>query len=119
STIYTIEAEGIKFCHLGDLGQTQLTDEQLEEIGSVDLLMIPVGGTYTVSSQEASKIISQIEPKLVIPMHYQLPHLKLKLDDVKKFLKAMGENSIIPQEKLQIKQNALPKEGLEIAVLMP
>ncbi|MBU3934367.1 MBL fold metallo-hydrolase, partial [Patescibacteria group bacterium] len=55
STIYTIEAEGIKFCHLGDLGQTQLTDEQLEEIGSVDLLMIPVGGTYTISSQEASK----------------------------------------------------------------
>ena len=117
-TIYTIETEGMKFCHLGDLGQSQLTDEQLEELGSVDVLMIPIGGTYTISSQEASKIISQIEPKIVIPMHYQLPHLKLKLDDVKKFLKVMGKNSIMPQEKLQVKQNALPKEGMEIAILL-
>ncbi|MBU4204802.1 MBL fold metallo-hydrolase [Patescibacteria group bacterium] len=118
-TIYTIEAEGMKFCHLGDLGQSQLTDEQLEEIGSVDVLMIPIGGTYTISSQEASKIISQIEPKIVIPMHYQMPNLKLKLDDVKKFLKVMGKNSIIPQEKFQVKENALPKEGMEIVILMP
>jgi len=119
NTIYTIEAEGIRFCHLGDLGQSQLSNEQLEEIGSVDVLMIPIGGTYTISSQEASKITSQIEPKIVIPMHYQLPHLKLKLEDVKKFLKVMGKNSIIPQEKLQVKQNNLPKEGLEIAILLP
>lgn len=119
NTIYTIEAEGMKFCHLGDLGQSELTDEQLEEIGSVDVLMIPVGGVYTISSQEASKIISQIEPKIVIPMHYQLPHLTLKLDDVKKFLKVMGKNSIVPQEKFQVKQNTLSKEGMEIVILMP
>ena len=117
--IYIFEAEGIRFCHLGDLGQAQLTDEQLEEIGSIDVLMIPVGGEgYTVSGQEASKIIFQIEPKIVIPMHYELPHLKYKLDSVNKFLKAMGKNSVIPQEKLQIKQNALPKEGMEIVVLI-
>lgn len=121
-TIYIFEAEGIRFCHLGDLGQTQLTNEQLEEIGSIDVLMIPVGGEgNTISGLEASKIISQIEPKIVIPMHYELPNLKYKLDSVNKFLKAMGKNSAIPQEKLQIKQNALPKEGteIEIAVLMP
>jgi len=118
-TIYSIEAEGIKFCHLGDLGQLQLTDEQLEEVGSIDVLMIPIGGGSTISSQEASKIISQIEPKIVIPMHYQLPSLKLKLEDVKKFLKVIGKNSIIPQEKFQIKQSALPKEGMEVVILMP
>ncbi len=118
-TIYSIEAEGIRFCHLGDLGQSQLTDEQLEEVGSIDVLMIPIGGGSTISSQEASKIISQIEPKIVIPMHYQLPSLKLKLEDVKKFLKVMGKNSIIPQEKFQIKQSVLPKEGMEIVILMP
>lgn len=119
-TIYTIEAEGIRFCHLGDLGQAQLTDQQLEEIGQVDVLMLPVGGGgFTITGQEASKIISQIEPKIVIPMHYHLPKLKIKLDGVEKFLKAMGKNSITPQEKLQVKSNTLPKDGMEIVVLMP
>jgi len=120
NTIYTIEVENIRFCHLGDLGQKQLTDEQLEKIGSVDILMIPVGGVYTISSVEAIKIISQIEPKMVIPMHYALPKLTLKLDEVAKFLKAMGKNSIEPQDKLTVKASALPKEGeMEIVVLKP
>jgi L-ascorbate metabolism protein UlaG (beta-lactamase superfamily) len=119
NTIYTIEAEEIKFCHLGDLGQKQLTDEQLEKIGAVDVLMIPVGGEFTISSQEAQRIISQIEPKIVIPMHYQLPKLNLKLDDASKFLKAMGKNSVVPQDKLTIKSSALPKDGMEIVVLQP
>jgi L-ascorbate metabolism protein UlaG (beta-lactamase superfamily) len=119
-TIYAFEAEGIKFCHLSDLGQSQLTNEQLEEIGSVDVLMVPVGGGgFTVDGQAASKIISQIEPKIVIPMHYHLPGLKMKLDDTSKFLKAMGKNSIVPQEKLQVKLSTLPKEGMEVVVLMP
>lgn len=119
NTIYTIEAEDLKFCHLGDLGQNQLTDEQVEEIGHVDILMIPVGGQYTISSQEAVKIVSQIEPRVVIPMHYDIPHLKIKLDGVDKFLKAMGKKSVIPQEKLQIKLSALPKDGTEVTILLP
>ncbi|MBI2054369.1 MAG: MBL fold metallo-hydrolase [Candidatus Staskawiczbacteria bacterium] len=119
NTIYTIEAEEMKFCHLGDLGQKQLTDEQLEKIDSVDILMIPVGGTYTISSTEAQKIISQIEPKIVIPMHYHLPGLKIQLDDVSKFLKTMGKNSIAPQEKLTVKASALGKDAMEIVILQP
>lgn len=121
STIYTIEAEDMRFCHLGDLGQKQLTDEQLEKIGNVDVLMVPVGGAgFTVSSLEAQKIISQIEPRIVIPMHYAIPKLKMDLDDVSKFLKTMGKNAIAPQDKLTIKQNALPKEGgMEIVILQP
>lgn len=118
NTIYTIEADGIKFCHLGDLGQKQLTDEQLEKIGSVDILMIPVGGVYTISSVEAQKIIGQIESKIVIPMHYELPKLNVKLDSVDKFLKSMGKNSIEPQDKFVIKASALPKDSdMEIVVL--
>lgn len=119
NTIYTIEAEDIKFCHLGDLGQKQLTDEQLEKIGNVDVLMIPVGGEFTISSQEAQKIVGQIEPRVVIPMHYDIPKLKMKLDDVSKFLKAMGKNSVVPQDKYTVKQSTLPKEGTEIVVLQP
>src|SRR5438046_3096229 len=103
NTIYTIEAEDIRFCHLGDFGQKELTDEQLEKIDRVDVLMIPVGGTFTIDGHEAAKLIGQIEPKIVIPMHYALPKLKLELDGVDKFLKAMGKNSIEPQDKLVVK----------------
>ena len=120
NTIYTIEAEDIRFCHLGDFGQKELTNEQLEKIGTIDILMIPVGGEYTISSSEATKIVGQIEPKIVIPMHYELPKLKFKLDDVGKFLKAMGKNSIDPVDKLNIKASNLLKEGaMEIIVLQP
>ncbi|PJE69583.1 MAG: MBL fold metallo-hydrolase [Candidatus Staskawiczbacteria bacterium CG10_big_fil_rev_8_21_14_0_10_38_10] len=119
NVIYVIEAEDMKICHLGDLGQRQLTDEQLEKIGSVDILMIPVGGTFTISAKEAQKIISQIEPKIVIPMHYLLPKLKVKLDDVDKFSKVMGKNSMEAQDKFSVKASVLPKEGMEIVILKP
>jgi L-ascorbate metabolism protein UlaG (beta-lactamase superfamily) len=121
NTIYVIEAEDMRICHLGDLGQKQLTDEQLEKIDSVDILMIPVGGTYTVDSSAAQKIISQIEPLIVIPMHYDIPKLKTKekLDGVEKFLKTMGKNSITPVDKLAIKSSTLPKDTMEIVTLQP
>jgi len=117
--IYTIEAEELRFCHLGDLGQKQLTDEQLDKIGQVDILMIPVGGEYTIDSSLASKIISQIEPRIIIPMHYALPKLKIKLDSVEKFLKTMGKLNIAPVDKFTIKVSSLPKDGMEIVVLQP
>ncbi len=120
NTIYTIETENIRFCHLGDFGQKELTDEQLEKIGHVDILMIPVGGTYTISSAEATKIIGQIEPKIVIPMHYALPKLSVDLDDVDKFLKAMGKTGVQPQDKLTVKTSTLPKDSdMEIVVMQP
>src|SRR3989344_9129799 len=109
----------MRCCHWGDLDQKQLTDDQLDKIGQVDILMIPVGGTYTISSAEALKVIGQIEPKVVIPMHYALPKLKVELDGVDKFLKAMGKNSIEPQDKFTIKASLLPKEGeTQIVVLV-
>ncbi len=118
NTIYMFEAEQMRFCHLGDLGQAQLTDEQLEKIGRVDILMIPVGGVYTISGAEAAKIIAQIEPKIVIPMHYALPKLKVELDDLAKFLKSMGKSDITPVDKLTIKQKELPKEGVTDIVVL-
>ncbi len=119
NTIYVIEAEEMRFCHLGDLGQKQLTDEQLEKIDGVDVLMIPVGGTYTIDSSEAQKIISQIEPRIVIPMHFAMPKSKSKLDDLSKFLKTMGKNSVVPQDKFVVKSSTMPKDGMEIVVLQP
>ena len=118
-TIYTFESEGIKICHLGDLGQKELTDEQLEKIGEVDILMIPVGGVYTISAKEAAKIISQIEPKIVIPMHYQIPKLKVKLEGLDKFLKMMGVKAPEVLKKLSISKKNLPTEGMKIIILKP
>ena len=119
NTIYTLESEEIKICHLGDLGQKELTDEQLEKIGEVDILMIPVGGVYTISAKEAAKIISQIEPKIVMPMHYHIPKLKIKLEGLDKFLKMMGVKTPEISKKLSVSQKNLPSEGMKIIILKP
>ncbi len=118
-TIYIIEVEELRLCHLSDLGQKELTSEQLEKIGEIDILMIPIGGIYTISTKEAIKIISQIEPKITIPMHYQLPKLKIKLDGLDKFLKTIGIKSIEPLNKLSIKKKDLSEEEAKIIVLKP
>ena len=119
NTIYTIEAEDLKLCHLGNLIQKELTEEQLEEIGDIDILMIPVGGSYTISAKEALRIMAQIEPKITIPMNYALPKLKIKLDRLDKFLKSLGIKTIDSLSKLTIKQKDLPSEEAKIVVLKP
>lgn len=119
NTIYTIEAEDIRICHLGDLGQKELTSDQIEKIGEIDILMIPVGGVYTISAKEAVKIMSQIEPSITLPMHYQLPKLKIKLEGLDKFLKTMGIKRLQPQPKLTIKKKDIQSEEAKIIILNP
>ncbi|MBI3305062.1 MBL fold metallo-hydrolase [Candidatus Parcubacteria bacterium] len=89
-TIYTIELENIRFCHLADLGQKKLTQEQIGQIGEVDVLFVPVGGTYTIGPVEAAEVVSHIEPRVVIPMHYRVPGLTLPLEPAARFFKEMG-----------------------------
>jgi L-ascorbate metabolism protein UlaG (beta-lactamase superfamily) len=119
NTIFVIEAEELKICHLGDFGQKELSEEQVEEIGDIDILLIPVGGKYTIDGKGAQKVISQIEPKIVIPMHYQIPKLKIKLDPLDSLLKVMGVKTVEPQNKLTIKKKDLSElgEGMRIIVL--
>lgn len=119
NTIYTIECEDLRLCHLGDLGQKELVEEQLEKIGQIDILMIPVGGFYTISAKEATKILSQIEPKIIIPMHYQIPKLKIKLDGIEKFFRVLGIKKIEPIKKLIIKKKDLSPEEVKIILLSP
>lgn len=115
NTIYIIIMDGIRLAHLGDLGHV-LTDEQLEEVNGVDILFIPTGGIYTLDAKEAVEVIGQIEPRIVIPMHYQLPGLKIKLNPVEDFLKEMGLKEIKPLDKLVISRERLPEER-EVVVL--
>ncbi len=119
NTIYCLEVEDLKLCHLGDFGQKELTDDQLEKIGEVDILIIPIGGNFTISAKEAAKIMSQIEPKITIPMHYALQKLKVKLDPLDKFLKTFGLKSLAPVNKLSIKKKDISSEEAKIIVLKP
>ena len=117
--IYTLEAEEIRLCHLADLGQKELSSEQLDKIGEVDILMIPIGGTYTINSEEAIKIMSQIEPRITIPMHYKIPKLSIKLDPVDKFLKALNIKKLEASVKLSVKKKDISTEEAKIILLEP
>jgi L-ascorbate metabolism protein UlaG (beta-lactamase superfamily) len=119
TTIYTIETEQMSLCHLGDLGQKELTTNQLERIGDVDILMVPIGGKYTISAKEAIKVMAQIEPKIIIPMHYKIPKLKIKLAGSNDFLKSLGIKSIESTDKLLIKKGNLSEEEAKIIILKP
>ena len=120
--ISKIEVEDMTLCHLSDLGQKELTPEQIDAIGEIDILLIPVGGKFTVDAKDASEIVSQIEPKIVIPMHYKIDGLKLELDGIDKFLKVMGEEKIAPLPKLKVSTKDLPNDDddeTKIVVLEP
>lgn len=119
NTIFVIEAEDLRICHLGDFGQEELSEEQMEAIGEVDVLLLPVGGKNTISAKEASRIMNQLEPKITIPMHYWLPGLKTKLDSLDKFLKIFGIKSLEATKKLSIKKKDLSPEEAKIVVLKP
>ena len=115
NTIYLIKAEDMTLCHLGDLGQDKLDDGQVEEIGDVDILMVPVGGTYTIDAKEAAGIVGQIEPKIVIPMHYKIKDLKVEVSGPDKFLKEIG---LSPEkvDKFKIAKKNLPAEEMKLVM---
>lgn len=107
--IYQISIDGINIVHLGDLGHI-LTDEQSRLIEAVDILMVPVGNKYTLNIEDAAKVVADLEPKIVIPMHYQIEGLKIEgLLDVKPFLKEMGAENVTAVPRLNIVKDKLPE----------
>ncbi len=114
NVIYRLEIEEISVVHLGDLGHV-LDNKQLEHLVGVDILMIPVGGTYTLDSKNAVKVVSQIEPRMVIPMHYKVPGLKIDLEGVDSFIKELGIKPSY-EDKLKISKKELPQENMELVV---
>lgn len=109
NTVYKVLLDGVSLVHLGDLGHT-LSSDQVDQIGRCDVLMVPVGSMYTIGSQVAAKVVAQLEPKVVIPMHYKLPDLKFELLGVEGFLKEMGALGVVPVPKLSITKEKLPEE---------
>ncbi|MBM2825857.1 MAG: Zn-dependent hydrolase [Dehalococcoidales bacterium] len=107
NTIYLMDVDGVTVCHLGDLGHV-LTAAQVEEIGNVDVLLLPVGGVSTIDAAMAAKVVRQLEPKVVIPMHYKTEALSRELEPVEKFLTEMGVKELNPQPKLSLTRSSLP-----------
>lgn len=116
--MFTIMAEGMKIGFLSDLGQKELTSQQVEDLGNIDILIIPVGGTYTINAKDAAEIINQVEPGIVIPMHYKIPGLKVNIEDASKFLKEMGSEAIEPLPKLKVSAKDLPGKDEEMRIIL-
>lgn len=119
NTIFVIEMDKIRICHLGDLGH-KLDEKELEEVDGVDILMIPVGGSVTVNPSEAMQVVTQIEPKIVLPMHYNEEGLNQQvfgdLSSLDAFLKEAGDK-IENLPKLTVSFDSLPEEKQQIVVL--
>jgi len=119
NTIFRIEMDGITLVHLGDLGH-KLNDQITEKLDAVDVLMIPVGGYYTIDPSLASQIITALEPSIIIPMHYSTANmnkeLAAKIADVSVFLKEIGKEKTVPMPKLTVTKDRIGTEP-EVFVL--
>ena len=108
NTVYKLEFDEISFCHLGDIGEA-CTQEFCKKLGEVDVLFLPIGGTYTIDAEQAMAYVDMIQPKIVIPMHYRPGDGKLDIDGADKFLLQYNELNI-----LRIKgEISLTKEKIE------
>lgn len=116
NTIYYLLMDGLNIVHMGDFGQTKLSEEQVQSIAETDVLLIPVGGVYTIDGKGAAEVISQLEPKIIIPMHYKTPGLKFELEGVEGFLKEMGAENVLAQPKLSITKEKLPEEPMVVVL---
>jgi L-ascorbate metabolism protein UlaG (beta-lactamase superfamily) len=117
NTVYLIEIDDVRVCHLGDLGHG-LDDTDAETVSSVDVLLVPVGGRTVISAAEAAEVVRQLEPRYVVPMHYAIPGLKVELDGVERFLKEMAVTAMEPQPKLSVQASSGEFET-KVVVLEP
>jgi L-ascorbate metabolism protein UlaG (beta-lactamase superfamily) len=110
NTVFLFEFEELTICHLGDLNIVPTQAQVEEALGSVDVLLVPVGGGESLTAAQAAEVVSLLEPHIVIPMHYKVPDFESKLDPVSKFLKEMGLDKVPPQEVLKVSRGGLPDE---------
>ena len=124
NTVYVVHLDDIAFCHLGDLGHS-LTASQIDDIGEVDVVFAPVGdGSWVMKPDVLSEVISEIQPKLVIPMYNNNPQQRLEASDLaplETFVHQMGLKEYQVQEKLAVSVSTLPREDEEtqFAILRP
>jgi L-ascorbate metabolism protein UlaG (beta-lactamase superfamily) len=115
NTIFTIKINNIQLCHLGDLGHV-LSDNELAEIGPVDILFIPVGGFYTIDREEATRVTEQIKPRILIPMHFKTDKCGFPIAPVEDFLKGKTNINRLKSSETTFEKATLPQQ-MEIVVL--
>jgi len=116
NTVFSIELEGVKLCHLGDLGH-HLTAAQAEELGAVDVLLLPVGGVSTIDAAQAAEVVRLIGPKIVIPMHYRIAGVSDDLDELEPFLRHIGLGQSEPLPRLNVSRSLLSQEATRVVVM--
>lgn len=117
-TVFLIESEDIRILNLTHIKDWNMKENEIEELGEIDILILPVGGNTVLSASSAAKVVNEIEPKIVIPSHYKTKDLILDLDPLEKFIKEMGGKSEA-MEKLTVKKKDLQEEGTKVVVLEP
>ena len=117
-TAFLIESEDVRILNLTHIKDWNMKEDEIEELGEIDILLLPIGGNTVLSASSASKVVNELEPKIVIPSHFKMTGLILDLDGPEKFLKEMGGKSQ-PLEKLTIKKKDLQEEGTKVITLEP
>lgn len=118
-TAFLIESEGVKILNLAHIKEFSMKEEELEALGDIDILILPIGGGDVLDAASASKVVNQIEPKIVIPSHYNIDGLKITAGTLEKFIKEMGGKSE-NMDKLIIKKKDLSdQETIKIITLDP
>ncbi len=116
NTVFILESEDLRICHLGDLG-AELDAKQLDLIDGVDILMVPIGGKYTINYKKAVDVIKKIEPKIIIPMHYKMKGTTADIDDEKKFCGEIGNCPRVKVPKINIKKKDLEGKSMETVLM--
>jgi L-ascorbate metabolism protein UlaG (beta-lactamase superfamily) len=117
NSIFCFEVDGVNICHAGDLGH-MLTNEQVKVIGKADVLMIPVGGFFTIDAKTALKVCEQLRPKIIIPMHYKTDKLDFPITGVDEFTKGKSNVTRVNGSEIELKAGTLPATT-QIMVLKP
>jgi L-ascorbate metabolism protein UlaG (beta-lactamase superfamily) len=112
NTAFVIKLEELTVCHLGDLAVAPLPPEELGGIKDADVLLVPVGGNCTINATQAAEVVAQVEPKLIVPMHYATDETRgsVPLDDIERFCKELGATDASPRPRLSITPTSLPSE---------
>jgi L-ascorbate metabolism protein UlaG (beta-lactamase superfamily) len=112
NTAFVIQLEELTVCHLGDLAEVPLGAEELTRIKDADVLLVPVGGNCTINATQAAAVVAQVEPKLIVPMHYATEETRghLALDEIERFCKELGATDATPRPRLSITPASLPNE---------
>jgi L-ascorbate metabolism protein UlaG (beta-lactamase superfamily) len=112
NTAFVIQLEELTVCHLGDVANAPLSAEELTRIKDSDVLLLPVGGHCTINASQAAGVVAQVEPKLIVPMHYQTQETRghVELDEIERFCKELGATEVAPRARLSVTPSSLPSE---------